>query len=166
MNPPRDRKRSADVALFVVGSLVLAGLLAAAGWWLAAGQRQGSPNAVYAGPAGPSPEATSTAPAAAIRRIHIALLDIGRECLLPAATRVPARIDADVDTILRFTRDYPVGRFVIEDETGSAQSLLLVTRQALRDCSPRNAARIDARLPPFQRDAGGLPPTPPPAPAP
>lgn len=138
----------------MLGSLILAGLFAVAGWWLLAGDQDAESNVLYAGSSGPSPEATSAAPAAAVRDIHQALHSIGRECRLPPAARGKAAIDADVRTILRFVRRYPTGRFPIDDETGSPLSLLLVTRQALVDCSPRNAALVDAALPPAQRGRG------------
>ena len=157
---PAKRSRRSGTALLVLGALALAALFATAGWWLAAGQRGEEPSALYIGPAGPSTEATSTAPPTAIRRMHRALHRIGRECRLPAAVRSRADIDADVRSILRFARLYPTGRFGIDDETGTPLSLLLVTRQSLRDCSAHDAARVNAALPPPQRERASLPTAP------
>lgn len=97
------------------------------------------------------PEPLVEAPAAEVQRVHEALHDIGTQCGL-AATGSPLRIDGDVEDILAFASRYPEGRFPIDDETGTALSLLLVTREALRDCAPAAAARVDRVLPGEFRD--------------
>ena len=85
---------------------------------------------------------TSTAPAADIQIIHDALHDIGAQCL--EATPDLDIIAADVGLIIAFSARYPVGRFPIDDETATASSLLLVTREAVKDCAPAEVDRIDA----------------------
>jgi hypothetical protein len=87
---------------------------------------------------------TSTAPPADVQVIHSALHDIGAQCL----ERNPDRriIAVDVDLIIAFSNRYPVGRFPIDDETATASSLLIVTREAIKNCAPENTARIDAQL--------------------
>jgi hypothetical protein len=87
---------------------------------------------------------TSKAPAGAVQIIHAALHDIGAQCLkTPPDLRA---IASDVDLIIAFSQRYPVGRFPIDDETATASSLLIVTRQAIKDCAPENAARVNAQL--------------------
>lgn len=100
----------------------------------------------------PSPEPTSRAPAAAVRRMHGALHDLGTQCG-PSARADLAAVDRDVSTILDFARRYPEGRFAVDDETGSVLSLLLVARDAVRTCSPSAARRVDGALPLNLRDA-------------
>jgi hypothetical protein len=84
----------------------------------------------------------STAPPAAVQVAHHALHDIGAECIKP--TPDLQTITADVDSIISFAKRYPVGRFPIDDETATASSLLLVTREAVNDCAPAEAERLDA----------------------
>lgn len=90
-------------------------------------------------------EPPSPASAAEVQVIHNALHDIGARCR--NASTPPETIDADVDAILAFSERYPVGRFPIDDETGNAVSLLLLTREALQDCAPDASARVDLQLP-------------------
>ncbi|MFF4728744.1 hypothetical protein ACFY3M_25990 [Streptomyces mirabilis] len=52
------------------------------------------------------------------------------------------------------SRRYPDARFPIDDETGTTLSLLLVTRQSMRDCAPALAVHVDRALPSDYRDAG------------
>ncbi|GHF12657.1 hypothetical protein GCM10011600_11800 [Pseudolysinimonas yzui] len=93
---------------------------------------------VGATPFGP----TSEASAGEVEIIHEALHDIGAQC---AETDPDLRaIAAHVDRIIEFSQRYPVGRFPIDDETATASSLLLVTREAVKTCAPAEVARIDA----------------------
>ena len=80
--------------------------------------------------------------------MHLALHDIGDKCAPEFDTGVRRRLSAETDVILDFARRYPVARFRIHDETGSALSLLLVARNELRECSPADAVRVDRALPP------------------
>lgn len=85
---------------------------------------------------------TSEAPATAVQVIHDALHDIGAQCL---KTRPDLRaIASDVDLIIAFSQRYPVGRFPIDDETATASSLLLVTSESVKDCSPTELRRLQA----------------------
>lgn len=94
----------------------------------------------------PTPEITSSAPAGEVQRIHDALHDIGARCRPGTSRPRRAGTAADVDVILSFARRYPEGSFSIDDETGTASGLLLVTRQALRTCDPRLAERVSQAL--------------------
>ena len=87
---------------------------------------------------------TSTAPPDAVQAVHDALHDIGTKCR--AARPDFAAITADVDSIVAFAERYPIGRFPIDDETATAASLLLVTKEATNDCAPADAARIEAAI--------------------
>lgn len=131
--------RSAVVSVIVVAVGVLLAMLV----WAAAPSPNDSRDA--AGALAPAPEPVSSAPAAAIQAAHDALHHIGSEC--GASVAAPPNVDADVSTITGFARRYPVGRFPIDDETGTAVSLLLVTRQALEDCAPAKAELVDRLLP-------------------
>lgn len=95
---------------------------------------------IGASPYGP----TSTAPAADVRVVLDALHDIGAQCL--TTTPDPAAIESDVTTITGFATRYPVGRFPIDDETATASSLLIVTREAVKNCQPDQVAVIDSAL--------------------
>lgn len=65
------------------------------------------------------------------------------------------RIDTATTRFLELYRRYPAERFRmrIDDESGTMLSAILVLRDELSRCSPRNAARIDPILPPRVRDA-------------
>jgi hypothetical protein len=86
--------------------------------------------------------------AAEVARVHAILHRLDRTCArsrgLPAARK---QLDRDVDTILAFTVAYPEARFPIDDESGTALSLLLVTREATRRCAPDASRRFDDALP-------------------
>ncbi|MFK4729511.1 hypothetical protein ROT00_07480 [Agromyces mediolanus] len=90
-------------------------------------------------------EPSSSAPPAAVDAAHAALHLLGEECAPDAEP--PADVAVAVDTIASFAGRYPKGRFPIDDETGTSVSLLLVARNALIDCAPAEAARLDALLP-------------------
>lgn len=99
-----------------------------------------SPQDMWVGATGYGP--TSTAPAADVQVIHNALHDIGAQCL--EGNPDLGIIASDVDLIIAFSQRYPVGRFPIDDETATAPSLLLVTREAVKECAPAQVARLDA----------------------
>lgn len=84
---------------------------------------------------------TSTAPPADVQVIHTALHDIGAQCL--KANPDLDIIDSDVDLIIAFAIRFPVGRFPIDDETATASSLLLVTREAVKSCAPAEVGKLD-----------------------
>lgn len=86
--------------------------------------------------------------------IHAALHSIGSRCA-PGANLVAgaeAGLTKEVDAIVFFARRYPDSRFPIDDESGTALSLLFTTRDELRVCSPRQAARINQAMPAEFRD--------------
>ena len=87
--------------------------------------------------------------------IHAALHDIGSRCR--PSTRLSSdaqeELAKDVDDIVSFARRHPDARFPIDDECGTALSLLFETRDELRVCSPRQAARIDQEMPAEFRDS-------------
>ncbi|MFM9877671.1 MAG: hypothetical protein ACKVOG_07460 [Rhodoglobus sp.] len=85
---------------------------------------------------------TSTASTADVQVIHSALHNIGAQCLETNPNL--STISADVDLILAFAHRYPVGRFPIDDETATASSLLLITREAVKNCAPAELARLEA----------------------
>jgi hypothetical protein len=133
---------TAVVAAAGTGAVLLALLV-----WAAMSPPAGVRDA--AGSLPPSPEPTVSATAAEIQAAHDALHHIGEECAAPGDTSPD--VATDVATITAFAARYPVGRFPIDDETGTAVSLLLVTRQALEGCAPEEAARVAALLPPELR---------------
>ena len=103
--------------------------------------------------AAPSARAASvTPPTAQVRPVHEALHDIDARCRAEGGDAEQTALTRHVDTIIDFSRRYPDARFPIDDETGRTLSLLLVTRQSLRDCAPALAARVDRALPPDFRD--------------
>ncbi|MEU0680133.1 MULTISPECIES: hypothetical protein [Streptomyces] len=87
-----------------------------------------------------------------MRPVHDALHTIDARCRAKGGDVEQAALTRDVDTIIDFSRRYPDARFPIDDETGRTLSLLLVTRQSLRDCAPALAARVDRALPSDFRD--------------
>ena len=97
-------------------------------------------------------EPSSRAPAREVERMHDALHALGRECDKDESRRSAARIERAVDTVLSFARRYPEGRFAVDDETGSALSLLVATREDLRSCAPAASARVSDVLPPGLRN--------------
>ena len=107
-------------------------------------------------PAPPGDDASGTAatanspiPTADLDRIHAALHDIGERCFPRPSTDPASRkaLDADASVITSFAAHYPDIRFSIDDESGTALSLLLATRDDLATCRPGAAAVIDAALP-------------------
>jgi hypothetical protein len=111
-------------------------------------------------PAPPGDDASGTAatanspipspiPTADLDRIHAALHDIGQRCFPQPLTDPASReaLDADAAVITSFAAHYPDIRFSIDDESGTALSLLLAARDDLAGCRPGAAAVIDAALP-------------------
>ena len=92
---------------------------------------------VGASPFGP----TSAATAGEIEVAHVALHEIGAQCL--ADDPDLGVIAEDVDRIIEFSQRFPIGRFPIDDETATASSLLLIAREAVKSCAPAEADRID-----------------------
>ncbi len=84
----------------------------------------------------------STALPSSVEAVHKALHDIGEQCL--ETTPDLGKIGSDVDLIITFSLRYPTGRFLIDDETANASSLLLVTREAVKPCAPAELDRLDA----------------------
>lgn len=107
-------------------------------------------------PAPPGDDASGTAgaapspiPTADLDRVHAALHDIGERCFPQPSTDPASReaLDADASVITSFAARYPDIRFSIDDESGTALSLLLAARDDLAGCRPGAAAVIDAALP-------------------
>lgn len=86
--------------------------------------------------------------------VHAALHTIGSRCAQRTnpGGRAQDELAKNVDTIVLFARRYPNSRFPIDDESGTALSLLFATRDELRVCSPRQAARINQVMPAEFRD--------------
>lgn len=56
-------------------------------------------------------------------------------------------MEIDAAVITSFAGHYPDSRFDLEDESGSALSLLLAARDDLEECEPAAAAKVNAALP-------------------
>lgn len=132
--------------VMVAAAVVVAGMVAAV-VMIAISYRQPS----RVSDDGPPPLAsvpTANTPAQAeVQPIHDALHDIAARCRPGAVADDPARVTRDTDVIRSFARRHPDVAFPIDDERGTTLSLLLVTRQALADCSPALAAAVDEELP-------------------
>jgi hypothetical protein len=98
---------------------------------------------------GTAAAAPSPIPTADLDRVHAALHDIGERCYPQPSTDPASReaLDADAAVITSFAARYPDIRFNIDDESGTALSLLLAARDDLTGCRPGAAAVIDAALP-------------------
>ena len=83
---------------------------------------------------------------------HDALHEIGEQCLEADPDR--DAIGASVDSILEFSRRFPTGRFPIDDETATATTLLVVTRDAVEKCAAWAVPEVEAELPADLRRAG------------
>lgn len=147
------RWRSDGVPLAVAAPLAAAavalGLVAAAAF-ASLGSDPATPPVVLAA----TPDDTtsySTPPAAEVRRVHRALHDFTTWCTPEADARARQLLQRDAELIVAFTRRHPTSRFRIDDETGNPLSLLLVTRNELRECAPAAAAVADRALPPAIR---------------
>lgn len=83
---------------------------------------------------------------------HDALHVIGEQCLEADPDRDV--IVMSVDSILDFAQRYPTGRFPIDDETATATTLLVVTRDAVEKCAAWAVPEVEAELPADLRRAG------------
>ena len=153
-DPPS--RRGPGLLLPTVAAAVVLALTGAAVVALRDGAGGGSQSPATAAP---SPTAAAvTPPAAQVRPVHEALHDIDSRCRAKSGDVEQTALTRDVDTIIDFSRRYPDARFPIDDETGRTLSLLLVTRQSLRDCVPALAARVDGVLPSDLRDRAAMAP--------
>lgn len=100
-----------------------------------------------------APGLQTAAPQDAARRVHDSVHALGRICK-PGATNLTPRVRPHVETVLNFARRYPDASFPIHDETGTAVSLLLVTREGLRTCAPPLVDSVNQALPPQYRSSG------------
>lgn len=94
----------------------------------------------------------SSAGAEDVQVAHDALHEIGEQCLKPEPDR--SAIEASVDSILEFSRNFPTGRFPIDEETATATTLLVVTRDAVENCAAWAVPEVEAELPAELRRAG------------
>ena len=135
---PARRPRWPLIAAFAVPPVIFAALLTTALAGVGSNESDLWVGATEFGP-------TSKAPEGAVQVIHVALHDIGAQCLKPR----PAlrEIASDVDLIIAFSQQYPAGRFPIDDETATASSLLLVTIEAVKACAPAELDRLKDSLP-------------------
>ena len=111
---------------------------------------------------GTAAAAPSPIPTADLDRVHAALHDIGQRCFPQPSTDPAFReaLDADAAVITSFAARYPDVRFSIEDESGTALSLLLAARDDLAGCWLPAAAAVDAALPaPYRSTPPGTAPT-------
>lgn len=102
--------------------------------------------AIFAAVGGGGSAAQPTA--AEVREIHMILHRLETTCA--QSGRSPAargQLDGDVATIVAFADTYPEARFQVDDESGSALSLLLVAREATRQCAPAASRTLDDVLP-------------------
>lgn len=147
----RPDRRRPRLLLSAVAAAVVVALAAAAvvALWGGSGRGSGSSTVAEPTPTG----SFATPPTAQVRPVHQALHDIDATCRAKARDGERTSLTHNVDTIIDFSRRYPEARFPIDDETGSTLSLLLVTRQSMRECAPDLAIRVDRALPPDYRDA-------------
>lgn len=141
----RDGVPPADAALLLVAVVAAAvGLAGLAGWAMSRDDVQAS---VASGRPASATRAYSRAPAREVRQVHAALHDFARWCGPSAGAAAQRRLTADARLIVAFARRHPDSRFRIDDEWGTALSLLLVTRHELAKCSPAAAILADQELP-------------------
>lgn len=98
-------------------------------------------------PRSTAPLRDQAAPTAATTRVHQALHALGRICKPNDTTNQTSQARRPVAVILDFARRYPKTTFHIDDETGTAISLLIVVRQSLRSCAPSLMSRVNRALP-------------------
>jgi hypothetical protein len=145
----RTSRRRPDVLLpAVVATVALALAVAAV---VAQRDRSGGGGAAV-GAAASSAAPAVTPPVGQVRPVHEALHDIDATCRAKGQSGEQTSLARDADTVIAFSRRYPDARFPIDDETGTTLSLLLVTRQGLRDCAPVLTARVNQALPLDFRD--------------
>jgi len=151
----RDGVPPAGAALLLVTVVATAvGLASLAGW----ATSRNDVNAVSVGSQSPSGAAHeyTHAPTREVRQVHAALHDFATWCVPSASGAAQRRLEASARLIVAFTRRHPNARFRVDDEWGTALSLLLVTRHELAQCSPSAALLADGELPADVRR--GLPP--------
>lgn len=141
-HPPRRR----PVVLGVAIVLPVLALLAIAGLTIAlVGQRADRPPATLVGP---TAERTYTrVPDGEVSEVHRALHGLGETCAEPESARPEPAVERNVAVILDFVRRHPDGQFQIDDENGTALSLLLVLQDELRGCAPALLPRVQDQLP-------------------
>ncbi|MFF6829845.1 hypothetical protein [Streptomyces longwoodensis] len=150
--PPR---RGQGLLLSAGAATVALAFVIAAVVALRDGSDGGSRSAATARPSATA--AAVTPPGTQVRPVHEALHGIDAICRTKSGRVKQASLARAADTVIDFSRRYPNARFPIDDETGTTLSLLLVTRQGLRDCAPALAARVDRALPPDFRDPSATP---------
>lgn len=125
------RRRGPSRRLTVALALVIAGLIAL--------------GAILAARGG---ESAAQPTAAEVGEVHAILHRLDRTCARSGRSpQARKELDRNVGTILAFARAYPEARFTIDDESGTALSLLLVAREATRPCAPAASRRLDSALP-------------------
>jgi hypothetical protein len=129
------------VVAFAIPLVVMVGVLLVLG--LTPREPETSSSDLWVGPG--TFGSASTATAQEIDVAHAALHAIGDQCR--ESDPDPVAIATSVDAIIDFARRYPEGRFPIDDETATATTLLIVTREAVTDCAPSEVAKIDAAIP-------------------
>jgi hypothetical protein len=112
------------------------------GFGLPADPSPSAPGDMWVGGSGPGP--ASTAVPGDVDAAHQALHSLGDQCR--SAAPDSGAILASVDAIAGFALRYPVGRFPIDDESATADSLLRVTRETLTGCAPDQLVRVDQAL--------------------
>lgn len=133
-------------AVAIVAAAAAFGLVAAALAAGVGGSNRDAPPAIVGG----TPSGTrsySTPPPRDVQQVHDALHDFDRWCTPQADDRARRHLARGVELIVSFARRHPDSRFPIDDETGTTLSLLLVTRNELRDCAPSAALVADRALP-------------------
>ena len=101
------------------------------------------------------PEPTEFPPRARVDQAHRALHGMGRACKQPMAAREPEAVRRPVAIMEQFARDFPRGRFTIDDEPGTTLALLIVLRSDLQECEPSLLASVEALIPEQYREPSG-----------
>ncbi|GAB4079371.1 hypothetical protein GCU67_15025 [Modestobacter muralis] len=141
----RPRRTIVVAAAWILPLLAVVSLTARAAIDLVGQQRQDGPPATLFDPR-PGPTYSSV-PAGDADQVHDALHRVGETCAQAPETRAPDSPARDVDVIIDFARRHPDGQFDIDDEQGTALSLLLVVREELQSCDPALVPRVDALIP-------------------
>lgn len=144
-------------AIAIIAAAVGLGLAGAAARGLGGPAAGTPPVRVVGGPTDTA--ASSTPPPVEVRQVHETLHGFRAWCRPGADTQARRQLERGARMIVRFARHYPQARFPIDDETGTALSVLLVTRNELRECAPAAAAVADRAIPAEVRR--GLAPLPP-----
>lgn len=95
----------------------------------------------------PAADRRAAVPAPVERYVHRTFHGLSRICGPRRADR--DRLDRTTARFLGLYRRYPPARYrvKIDDESGTMLSATLVLREALAECSPRHAARLDPVVP-------------------